>query len=237
MNIRALPPVRYRGETRKNCEIAHHPNNSDDQGGWRDVSEGGAQIDWKMVLPLDQLQQGKFCVGLNEHESGVNTPYVFVGKVVTVDREKATFSMEHYNCTNNPWEKICLTSKWRKKNGEKNGVGVEHACIIMYFDALTKAECLPSARKLQEHGIPWQAVPKQIAEQKKTEVRKRGRNVDPAIKTAPTLRKKPTTRSRTKDEPEATGRQRTTLTSRKACRARESTEDSTSEEDASSYSE
>jgi hypothetical protein len=154
---RPLPRVRYVDERAHNCEVARHRNNID--GGWRqeeppvvnneqEAGNGNGDAN-RMVERFEEdfklCKPHTYCLGLAEAEEGP-TPYLFVGKITSVDKETRLFKMKHLRCTKDPWEKESLTAGW---NTVPRQVELEmpHYAVICYIPTLNKSGKLPKAAK------------------------------------------------------------------------------------------
>jgi hypothetical protein len=180
---RRLPSVRYRNEKRDDCEVGGHPNNVD--GGWvaeeteeeedgidpsnnEDEKEDGGQKGPPAVDPgplrerfeedFSKCKKGSICVGLAQTSEGP-TPYLFAGKILSVDESARTFTMQPYRCTMNPWRKESVRAAWHRQPGEPPEEQ-PHYAVMAYTKKMKQDHKMPApviTSVERRDGIVWSA--------------------------------------------------------------------------------
>jgi hypothetical protein len=172
MKNRVLPKMRYTDEKAKDCEVANHELNGRD-GGWvdeepeEDMGKESADEEGKRQPPamterfeedFKECKVGAFCVGLAEASSGP-TPYIFMGKITSVDSATKTMTLVSFNSTKDSWKKECLHHKWHLQGGDVR-IQQPHYAVMGYFAKENKDKKLPKAirtKVLQRTNIKWSA--------------------------------------------------------------------------------
>ena len=184
LNSRALPYVRYNGEKRKSCEVGRHGNNVD--GGWREEqvsstssSSGIPQIvsldaqadediqepplqerrNWYFEVGFDKCKIDHFAVGLAETTEGPS-PYIFVGKIISVDTQTRTFEMKPWRCRQNPWDAACVNAMWYKVRGKVAPQQNPHYAVLCYAAKWNGSGYMPKDVKnsIKERNIEWSST-------------------------------------------------------------------------------
>jgi hypothetical protein len=103
-----------------------------------------------------QCIPGNVCVGLASTTEGP-TPYIFVGIIKSVDREKREFMMKPFQCTKDSWLKECIDAKWNKTTN----IALQmqpHYAVMAYNKKINDSRSLPKAMKdkvLARGNIVW----------------------------------------------------------------------------------
>ena len=184
MDRRRLPSVRYAGEKARSCEVSRHPNNVD--GGWRqeevtvpdqhgdgdrnnqedneeEKTNPSSALDrptsrpaWYYEVDFQECKQGLTVVGLAESTEGPS-PYIFVGKILSVDPEKRTFRMQRWQCNKDTWLATCLEGKWFAPQGRSDDQEYPHYSVLKYIKSVNKSGTLPKQviRDIEDRNISW----------------------------------------------------------------------------------
>ena len=106
---------------------------------------------------LSECTVGVMAVGMCEATSGPS-PYIFVGQVVSVERDAKPypmFTMVPFNCVADSWHPDCLHRRWNKARGQ---VRFPHYSVMQYFPRLNKnSNQIPRkvVGEVQKRNIKW----------------------------------------------------------------------------------
>ena len=189
MDSRRLALVRYADEPSQVVHHPNNNNALLDEGGWVEDSEeeqpqagwvqeegenhdqdldggesGGpvalseANRAWRFEEDFSKCKVGTFCIGLNETSEGPS-PYVFVGKVTSVNQDDKTFQYKRYYSTADSWKEACLTKPWHPRSSQDSTDENPHHSVMKYFKQLNKNNRLPKSviDAVLERKIPWAA--------------------------------------------------------------------------------
>ena len=179
MESRRLALVRYADER---SQVGNHPNNAvqDGAGGWVQEEnsvenpeaapapaasvpgdpDGEAAISeanrvWRFEEDFSKCVKNAYCVGLVETSVGPS-PYVFVGKITSVNKKEKTFRYKPHTSTVDPWTITCLEKPWHIQPGstyEEN----PHYSVMFYFKMLKQNKAIPkkAADAVKSRNIQW----------------------------------------------------------------------------------
>jgi hypothetical protein len=105
---------------------------------------------------FDKCVVGSIAVGLAQPLQGPS-PYIFLGKIISVDRETREFEMKPYRCTTDSWKYEARLAKWHAHAKDKITTQ-PHYAVMAYSPALTKGHCLTAIAKRsveQRTGVVW----------------------------------------------------------------------------------
>ena len=110
---------------------------------------------WRFEEDFNKCQVHRFCIGLGVTSAGPS-PYVFVGKIISVNREEKTFKCKPFKCTVDPWTPACLDKPWHahpQDDEDKN----PHYSVMHYFAKLKQNKAIPKAAKdaVQARKFQW----------------------------------------------------------------------------------
>jgi hypothetical protein len=166
LHQRPLPKVRYQDEKANNCEVANHRNNID--GGWQpeekeekepsenkegdggnpddpsDNDDEGQVMVERFEEDFSKCRRNMYCVGLAQASSGPS-PYIFVGKITSVDKDARTFCMKELKCTKDPWKQECMAAPWHP--GTDPVTTKPHYAVMAYLPKLNQGGKLTKAAK------------------------------------------------------------------------------------------
>ena len=181
LDSRRLAQIRYEDER---SQVVHHPNNAAPSGdrsgsGWvldeeenydgglegggsggrrleaAGVAQSEASRAWRFEEDFSKCQVGKFCIGLNEASVGPS-PYLFVGKITSVNLDDKTFEYKRYRSTVDPWTEACLAKPWHTHSKDGTDRNPHHS-VIAYFKNLKQNKQIPkaAANAVQSRNISW----------------------------------------------------------------------------------
>ena len=162
---RPVPLMRYRAETRKNCETASHPNNTrQGDGQWQrgnSNTSAAASHGWTFECDIRKARAGELCLGVAKgiKENGVEDKerhYIWVGKIKGVDIDKKTVRVAELMPSKNPWEKDNIAKcKWRGGGGSSAEEDIDSKSVISYFKKMKNDLCLPlpQVRLVNNHAM------------------------------------------------------------------------------------
>jgi hypothetical protein len=102
------------------------------------------------------MQSWLLCVGLAEADKGP-TPFIFVGKITTVNPQERTFKMKPMRCRIHPWTAACAKAVWYMPSRNQVNEEYPHYAVLGYVKSWTKNGKIPAPvqRGISERAIMW----------------------------------------------------------------------------------
>jgi len=112
---------------------------------------------WRFEENFKECKVNKFCVGLAETTKGPS-PYIFVGKITSVNKDTKYITMTSYTCTGDSWKKECLDKAWNRPAKKVKNTSRPHYAIMAYANSLLFRGKLPKQvkTKVSQRAIVWQ---------------------------------------------------------------------------------
>jgi hypothetical protein len=111
---------------------------------------------WRFEEEFDQCRPDMHCIGLVETSVGPS-PYVFVGKITSVNLTDKTFKYKPYRCTADPWTIACLDKPWHVQPARNLEEENPHYSVMHYFKKLNNNKKIPkqAAAAVRKRAIQW----------------------------------------------------------------------------------
>jgi len=125
----------------------------------REAAEQDAQPQrdtvWRFEEDFKECKKGSFCVGLAETKEGPS-PYIFVGKIKSFDKDTKELTLKPYKCNVDPWSKNCIDKMWNRPPNPKDEKR-PHYAVISYVPRLLDRGNLPKKAKdnVAKRNIVW----------------------------------------------------------------------------------
>jgi hypothetical protein len=110
---------------------------------------------WRFEEDFKKCQVNKFCIGLGVTTAGPS-PYVFLGKITSVNQDEKTFKCKLFKCTVDPWTPACLDKPWHAHPQDDEDEN-PHYSVMHYFAKLKQNKAIPKAAKdaVDNRRIQW----------------------------------------------------------------------------------
>jgi hypothetical protein len=110
---------------------------------------------WRFEEDFKKCQVNKFCIGLGVTATGPS-PYLFVGKITSVNQDEKMFKCKPFKCTVDPWTPACLDKPWHAHPHDDEDEN-PHYSVMHYFPKLKQNKAIPKAAKdaVYNRRIQW----------------------------------------------------------------------------------